>query len=216
MANENNKFLSFSGLETLVNQIYNIFLTKSNAISTYVTKNDFDQFKGNIDDIVNVDTSNLATKQELKDVEDQVKTNKSDISNCLTKTDAGNTYASKKESVKYYNMSETLLINQLSGEPLYIYDSYDEVTSFKFMNVYNIIINNYNDQEMVGVTNGANGNTLGIYTLRIVNGDSEETAPVKECWEARRTIFINSKTSVKLYVCEEKRILFYTILAKYN
>lgn len=104
MANENNKFLSFSGLETLVNQIYNIFLTKSNAISTYVTKKDFDQFKGNIGDIVNVDTSNLATKQELKDVEDQVKTNKSDIGNCLTKADAEKTYAIKSHTHNYADL----------------------------------------------------------------------------------------------------------------
>lgn len=93
MANENNKFLSFSGLETLVDQIYNIFLTKSNAISTYVTKRDFDQFKQNIDDVVNVDTSNLATKQELNNVTTQVNKNKSDIGNCLTKVDAEKTYA---------------------------------------------------------------------------------------------------------------------------
>lgn len=101
MANENNKFLSFSGLETLVEQIYNVFLTKNSATSTYTTKKEFDQFKQNIGDVVQADTSNLATKQELNNVTTQVNKNKSDIGNCLTKVDAEKTYALKSHTHDY-------------------------------------------------------------------------------------------------------------------
>lgn len=61
---ENNKFLSLEGLQTLVNQIYQVFATKSWVSSTYATIKDLNDVRNSAS---SVDATKYATKSELND-----------------------------------------------------------------------------------------------------------------------------------------------------
>lgn len=106
---ENNKFLSLEGLQTLVNQIYQVFATKSWVSSTYATIKDLNDVRNNTNQ---VDSTKYATKSELNNKANKTHTHfASDIINLESVFPPSVIYFSRENESRFPQSLELQPIN---------------------------------------------------------------------------------------------------------